>query len=458
MVLTIGVMTGNSLDAADVVLTSFDKGEIRDLAGHTILFPQKMTEDLRKIRRSVSESGAEMETVAADPFFINTVRAYSGLVARAVNELVAKSGVSRDDIAAIGFHGQTCDHFPPSVAGGKPPYTVQVADAGLVAESTGIPVIYDFRSDDVMNGGEGAPLAPVHNARISADLKRRGLFPVAFCNAGNTGNISVISEKAGKITVSGWDAGPFNHFPDYLVRLVKKEPFDKGGFFGSSGKIVPELLSDMFHGAAVTADGGNFYLKRPPKSSDPSWYRLPESWKDCVFEDALRTAEYLSAYGMVHTLCHIPEDVLMPHAFLLFGGGWKNPLAAEDFKNLLNGGGYVLPEHESVFKRIRARFERPPVVESSGAFGYDGTYMEARIFADMAYCRITGEAFSFPESTGCAFPTVAGVCVWPRKGGDLLKRLLKENGTETVAGQKGADEPPRLYGRASKGWQKRFNQ
>lgn len=456
MILTVGVMTGNSLDAADAVLTSFDNGRMRDVARHTLGFPQKLAEDLLSVRRLILRHNADMKSVSADPFFVKTVEGYTELVSRASNALIEKSGVPKEEIAAIGFHGQTCDHFPPSVAKGEPSYTVQVGDAKLLADLTGIPVIYDFRSDDIMNGGEGAPLAPVHNMHISADLKAEGMFPAAFCNGGNTGNIAVVSERGGKTVVSGWDAGPFNHFPDYLMRSVYKEPFDPDGFYGSSGRVIPDLLSDMFDSAAVTRDGGNFYLQKPPKSSDPAWYRLPDAWKAYSFEDALRTAEYLSAYGFVHTLSYIPEDIPMPRAFLLFGGGWKNPLIREDFKKLLSGEGIVLPRHESLFKRILDRFEKAPVIADSDAFGYGGTYMEARIFADMAYCRITGEPFSYPEGTGCASPTVAGLCVFPENGGGLLKRLLKEYGTETIKGQKLANDPPRLYNRAVKGWREKL--
>lgn len=159
----------------------------------------------------------------------------------------------------------------------------------------------------------------------------------------------------------------------------------------------------------------------------------------------------------MHALSFVPEDVEMPSAFLLFGGGWKNPLSLQDFKDLLNGRGPVLPEHEDAFAAVRRRFAKEPSVEWSDVFGYSGTYMEARIFADMAFCRITGEPFSYPESTGCTSPTVSGICVFPSQGGGAqLKELMRHYGTEKIAGQKGADEPPRLYNRAVRGWKKKY--
>lgn len=367
-----------------------------------------------------------------------------------------RSGCRREDIAALGFHGQTCDHFPPSIAGGEPAYTVQVGNAGLLADLTGIPVICDFRSDDIMAGGEGAPLAPVHNLHIAGDLRNKGVFPVAFCNAGNTGNISVITEdKDGKNVVRGWDVGPFNHYTDYLVRTYKGQPYDDGGRLAAGGRIVPELLRDLFDNAAVDGIGRNFYLQTPPKSSDPSWYRLTESLncRHYSFADTLRTALYLSSYAFVHSLSFVPADLRMPADFLVFGGGWKNPLALNDFKCLLRGEGLVLPEHQETFAAVQSRFERPPSVEWSDKFGYSGQYMEARIFADMAYCRIVGKPFTFPESSGCRQPVVGGVYILPSAGGNfLLTGLLETYGT---AGLNMENPAPKYWNRAVKGWQKR---
>jgi 1,6-anhydro-N-acetylmuramate kinase len=81
-----------------------------------------------------------------------------------------------------------------------------------------------------MNGGEGAPLAPMHHAHLSNQLRHVGQFPLAFCNAGNTGNISVLTTDAGgRDFVLGWDTGPFNHFSDQLMRQEKGKPFDPNG-------------------------------------------------------------------------------------------------------------------------------------------------------------------------------------------------------------------------------------
>lgn len=437
---TIGIMTGNSLDGVDVVLTEFSANEIKDLAGYTKNYPLELTLKMLKIRQLVKSVDAQVEELEQNEFFVETINEYTTLVAETINEFLAQENIAKSEIAALGFHGQTCDHFPPSIAKGQPPYTLQVGNAQLLADLTGLPVVYDFRSDDVMQGGEGAPLAPVHNLHISRDLKSKGIFPVAFCNAGNTGNIAIISEddQATSI-VKGWDVGPFNHLPDYLMRTHKNKPCDYNAEFGNQGKIVPELLGELFHNVAVDNDGKNFYLQTPPKSSDPSWYKILEclNCQKYSFEETLRTTEYLSTYAYFHTLSYVPENVKMPSDFLIFGGGWKNPLVLEDFKKLLKGKGPILEEHRNLFASICQRFTKETSVDWSDKFGYSGQYMEARIFADMAYCKIIGEPFTFPETSGCNKPTIGGIFCYPQKDS-------RQNEVE-----------PRLWNRASKGWQKK---
>lgn len=450
---TIGIMTGNSLDAADAVLSAFDEnGGVRDLASFSLPYPPELREAFLALKENI-KSYASMAVAAADPLFAGTVESYTRLAAETVNRLLEKSGADKKEVAAIGFHGQTCDHFPPSVAGAGEPYTLQVGDPRLLAVLTGIPVIYDFRSDDLMNGGEGAPLAPLHNRRIAGMMQNKGFDAVAFCNGGNTGNIAVIGREEGKEmpAVAGWDVGPFNHLPDLLMREHLGRPYDRDGAAGRDGQIRPELLRRLFNGAAVTADGENFYLRRPPKSSDPHWYR--KVYDDaCSFADNLRTAEYLSAYGFVYNLRYAPSSFPLPSLYLLFGGGWKNPLVRGDFENLLGRKGPILPEHEAVFADIFARLPQNPTVDFADKFGFSGEYMEARIFADMACCKILNRPFSLPETTGCRTPTVGGVYVLPDDDGDYpLTELLRRCGNPARP-----EKNPLLWSRAAKGWQKSF--
>ena len=404
--LCVGIMTGNSLDAVDVVLTKFENNLIEDVCGYTKDIPQNIANGFRLLKNKLSDNGGDIEQIYTDEkdFFTDIHNQYISLIAEAINEMSEQYHINKKDIDAIGFHGQTCYHLPPSVAKNESDVnTLQIGSGQMLSDLTEIPVVFDFRSDDIMNGGEGAPLAPVHNQHLAMDLQQKGVFPVVFCNGGNTGNIAIIYEDK----VVGWDVGPFNHFVDELVRNEKNENCDYDGKYGSKGKVDYNLLEKLFEESVLTQDGDNFLLRMPPKSSDPAWYNFAET--NIVFEDKVRTAEFFSAYIMVYGLKYSP--VKTPDYFLVFGGGWNNPIIRKDFERLLKGQAEVLSQHKDIFADIQNEKVK---VKWSDEFGYNGKYMEARIFADMAKCKLTNEPFSFPATSGCKSPTVGGVVVYPK--------------------------------------------
>jgi len=428
----IGVMTGNSLDAADVVLTNFYKdGRIEDVDLFSVPYPEELYKGLKDLRQFIMDNDGDMQLVAKNyADFDNVLNKYTQIVADAVNGLINKSGLTSGDIDLIGFHGQTCAHKPPSVAKGSATYTVQVGDGNRLAELTGIKVAYDFRSDDVMAGGEGAPLAPKHNQHLAEALKVKGDFPITFINGGNTSNLAHTTvDNKGNTALMGWDAGPFNHLPDYISRKYFNVPCDMNGNIGSRGKINMDLLKELFEGAAVKSDGSNFLESAPPKSSDPQWYKVTSMLDGDKIspEDKLRTVEYFAAYITYHTLGHTPDNLELPHKFAVFGGGWKNPIVKKDFESLVNGEHEcVLPGHEIWFKNINKRIGNAAEVKFSNDYGFDGTSMEARIFADMARCLITGEPFSEPSTTGVKHSVVCGIITVAGNMTDNLKKWIKE--------------------------------
>ena len=422
-----GVMTGNSLDAADVVLTRFHAdGRMSDEGFVSSPFPEELTRNLRRLRHAVEKAGGDMERVASDRLFNDVSDAYIRHVADAVSQLPA----SLDAIDAVGLHGQTCAHCPPSAASSAGAYTVQIADAAKLADLIGVTVLYDFRSDDVFAGGEGAPFAPLYFLHMAKNLRLRDAFPALTVNAGNTGNLALIYKNAqGDDAVLGWDAGPYNHFPDMLMRREKKLPYDKDGKWGRQGKVDVSLLHALFRRSAVTAGGENFLELAPPKSSDPLWYRnLPELFShDTPFVDRLRTAEYFSAYILYHTLGDIPQNVDFPDAALFSGGGRHNKIILESFEALAQGddNAPILPEHRARFHGIRKRgIFRTAFSES---VGIDGSAAEARIFAVAAHRRIIGAPFSLPSVTGCRKPTLCGLIRFPRNDGRFATANLREH-------------------------------
>lgn len=431
----IGIMTGNSLDAADCVLTRFGTdGKMTDLAADTLAYPPALKDAMRRVRDQMKKENFAVYDVVTRVSFLGIVTAYTKLLAQGVKNVLQKAGIDAKDVAAIGLHGQTCAHCPPSVAGDDLPYTVQIFHPKLLAKLTGIPVVYDFRSDDVFNGGEGAPLAPAHNLHMAQSAGLTGVC--AFANAGNTGNWAIIDGQ----TAKGFDCGPFNHFSDLLCRRFFQKDYDENGAIGAAGKIDLSLLDAFFNQSARTRNGDNFYAVKPPKSSDPQWYVLPDAALTANPFDALRTAQYAAVYGLFYNLSFAPEK---PETIVLFGGGWNNPNAAADLNALIDGNAPVLEAHKDVFKAIRDGFKSRPRVAKADAFGLNATYTEARIFADAAYRFILNEPFTFPETTGAYRPSVCGVYCVPN---EAEKYLIQD----VMPLKKEPQFAPLLYSRASK--------
>jgi anhydro-N-acetylmuramic acid kinase len=466
----IGIMTGNSMDAVDVVLTEFkDDGSIKDHFTHSKPYKKELFDALFALRIKVNEVNGRMSDLDKGPIWnglsLDDIHSqYLELVSQTVIELMDRAADCNISVDLIGSHGQTLSHYPPSIAGKKnieDIYTVQIGDGQKLSDITGLPVVFDFRSDDLMQGGEGAPLAPYHHKALALNLKDANYFPICFCNAGNTGNFSVISsdKDTADISVLGWDAGPFNYLPDQMMRRLRDKSCDFNGEVGKTGDVDLSLLELLFDTAVIDTDGNNYLALPPPKSSDGEWYTLiPELMTDTLglsFQDRLRTAEYFSAYVYFHSLQYIDDAVVTPRFFALAGGGWLNPIITEHFLALLEGDitkSPILSKHEACFARIRKRFGRECLVKPSIDFGFDGTAMEARIFAHMAVSYIQDEPFTSPSLTGCRQAVTSGVIAYPSKDLANVSDALREWMNKYKRFVSPLGETETRWSRASAGW------
>ena len=395
----IGNMTGNSMDAIDLVLTEFDGNNMQDICTFTKPYDKSMQDKIEWLRAQVfNKTKAEIENIST---FKQIHDEYVTQIADCINQMLAQNNIDKSSVDAIGFHGKTLDHNPPSKASGDNslPYTLQMGSGQMLANLTGIKVVYDFRSPYIMNGFEGAPLVAPHNAHISSIIGDG-----CYYNGGNTSNFAFISN--GKSTLSA-DAGPFNEYTDNYVRLHTDLPFDKDGQIGLKGKLNPELFQKMFD------LGRNFYQSQLPRSGDPAYYHKDKIFnlaqrQNISFEDIIHTFEFFAAYIAVHALCIVPDSIKVPTKFILFGGGWKNPVVKQSFENLLKGKSYILPEHQADFAHLKKRFSAVPVVIVSPF----GAYMEARLFADMARYKLENKVWELPEIIQSGQKIVSGlICV-----------------------------------------------
>jgi len=409
-------MTGNSMDAVDLVLTDFDGDIMTDICTFTRPYTKDMQKRVEDLRGKVFAKTAAQ--IADIPEFKSVHDDYVRQIAECINEMCKCHNIDKTTIDAIGFHGKTLDHNPPSKAkiDGTLPYTLQIGSGQMLADLTGIPVVYDFRSDPLMSGFDGAPLVPPHNAHISAS-EGDGIY----YNGGNTSNFAIITDQTAQI---GTDAGPFNEYTDNYIRQFSSESYDKDGIFGKNGKLSAKLLQKIFE------YGRPFYETPLPKSGDPAYYHKEEIFKyvqdeGIKFADAVRTFEYAAAYMAVQALTLIPDSIKIPNKIILFGGGWKNPIVRRDFADLLSQKGFILPEHQDSFAQLQMRLVGEPDIRLSGF----GDYMEARLFADLARYKLENKAWEIPEIINAGKKIICGRIATPKKErkkyNDCINRAAK---------------------------------
>lgn len=397
----IGIMTGNSLDGCDIILSAFNEKKMQDIATYSASISKKLQQDILNLKSKIQEKLPKKEELVASKEFRKVHDKYIIWIAKEIKNFLKKNELNASEIDAIGFHGQTLIHFPPSIAKNKEPFTLQMGSGKMLSNLTNIPVIYDFRSDDMMNGGEGAPLMPPHNEHIASNI---GLKNACFYNAGNTSNLAIIAD--GKL-VQGYDAGPFNEFNDKIMRNFYHKSFDKNANCGKKGALNLEILAFLFNHAAMTNLKENFLDLKPPKSADPSIYqyeKLIEFAEKYNMLDVLHTTEYFSAYVAVYALKHVNRKTI-PNDFVLFGGGWSNPICLKYFKQILEGQGVILKGHESVFKSILEKIKDKPKFHMLE----NAKYMEARLMADLAWHKINKKFWADKKVTGATRKSILGI-------------------------------------------------
>ncbi len=219
MALYIGLMSGTSLDAIDAVLIDLSPAQqAKLLAHHTERFEPALQESLKTLINS-----AQCHLSQLGQLDIRLGYAY----AQTIQRLLTIADVSAAQIDGIGCHGQTIFHEPDSAY----PFSMQIGNGNVIAETTGITTVCDFRQRDMVNGGQGAPLVPAfHAAMFGSEHKHR-----AIINIGGISNISVLT--AGKTTaVHGFDTGPGNTLMDSWSQIHLQKDYDDEGRWAKADK------------------------------------------------------------------------------------------------------------------------------------------------------------------------------------------------------------------------------
>ncbi|MFK7732370.1 MAG: anhydro-N-acetylmuramic acid kinase [Pseudomonadales bacterium] len=243
----IGVMSGTSLDGLDLVVVDLS-GQPQSLFHHHLNYDSTARAEMLALCENEHLTLESMMSADAS---------LGQLVAKGVEQLLVKADLAPEQIRAIGSHGQTIRHCPPSDPS-KPGTTLQIGDPNTIATRTGITVVGDFRRANLANGGHGAPLAPAFHAAAFSSANTR-----AIVNIGGMANISVLNAKE---VVLGFDSGPGNVLMDAWIGAQQQKSFDEDGAWASQGAVNSELLSAL--------NAHPFLKLAPPKSTGREQFNL----------------------------------------------------------------------------------------------------------------------------------------------------------------------------------------
>jgi len=343
-----GLISGTSVDGIDAAVV--DIGEsIQVVATATVPYPQ----EVRAAILSVSNAATHTATIARLNFLLGELFA----------EALRATGVSLETIQLIGSHGQTIFHEgePVEFLGRKVASTLQIGEAAIIAERTGIETIADFRPSDIAAGGKGAPLVPLLDYQL---FRHPELARVAL-NIGGIANITVIPANARAEQVIAFDTGPGNMVMDALA-----PPFDRDGERARAGRVNDALLSELL------AD--EYYRREPPKSCGREQYGAEFVQRTGI---DVATATELTVRTIALAIGRYPET----REVIVSGGGAHNQ--------------YMMERLQAVVKTR---------VTTSAEFGIDVDSKEAILFAVLAYQTHQRRAGNIPSATGARRPAILG--------------------------------------------------
>lgn len=360
----IGLMSGTSIDSVDAVAVRFSGGKITVLGSHSEAISPQLKLDIL----SLCQPGSD--TVA---LYAETDNVLGELFAQTSLNLMEQLNINPAHVVAIGSHGQTIRHQPPTKTNG---FSLQIGNPSLIAVRTKCPVVADFRRADMALGGQGAPLVPAfHHRFLHRNNSRR-----VIVNIGGIANLTLLD---GDRKCSGFDTGPGNMLLDSWCFKNRALSYDDKGAWAATGTSSKPLLKQVKQHP--------FFSMKPPKSTGREDFNL--LWLEQQIapfslqpEDIQATLTLLTANTIAEAITDLNQPV--DDVFVCGGGAFNTEL----------------------MKRLNQRLCELslPAVKSTLDIGLDPKWIEACAFAWLAKRRIENKTGNLPTVTGASKTTVLG--------------------------------------------------
>jgi anhydro-N-acetylmuramic acid kinase len=371
----IGLMSGTSMDGVDVSLIRSDGiNQFINVLDEYFEYNESLQQQLIELRNLISN--------------INDLKLYSSRLNEIEREMtlfhskivIDISSKYQDEVDFVGFHGQTIFHNP------EQKISKQLGDGKLMSQLVKKKIIYNFRQEDMINKGQGAPLTPIFHNLLSKKINENHQidFPICFLNIGGISNITKIIKKDEKLedNIEAFDSGPGNCMIDEWVRKNSKNNFDENGSIAKSGKIDQLILNQAID---------NFQIDKFDKSLDVKNFDI-SFVRGLSLEDGCATITNFTAYLIAKGIEHSNGNNIKPIKYLICGGGRRNTFLIQSIKVYLS--------HKQNIS-----------LNSIDDYSLNGDYIESQAFGYLSIRSFLNLPISYPKTTGCKTPTVGGELV-----------------------------------------------
>jgi len=366
---SLGLMSGTSMDGVDAsVIRSDGENNYEPIFDKYFEYDEVIYSDLLNLRGKINST----KDLTINSYQISELeRKITLFHAKISKEIINNAEI---DVDLVGFHGQTIFH------NAQEKISKQIGDGNLLSSLLKKDVVYNFRENDILNGGQGAPLAPIfHNLLINQNQIEK---PACVLNLGGIANISLVVSKNNE-DLKSFDVGPGNCLLDEWVRRHTKMKYDKNGEASKNGKTSEVILNQAI-------DNFDNISNKKKLSFDIKDFDL-SFVKGLSYEDGLSTLVDFTAiiiYQSTLKLINIKKDEKL--LIIVCGGGRKNI---------------------SLMDSIRKRLPKNISLKIIDDYKIDGDFIESQAFAYLAIRSALKKEISYPNTTDVQRPSMGGVLV-----------------------------------------------
>ena len=366
---SLGLMSGTSMDGVDAsVIRSDGENNYEPIFDKYFKYDEVIYSDLLNLRDKINS----IKDLTTNSYQIKELeRKITLFHAKISKETIKSAGI---DVDLVGFHGQTIFH------NAQEKISKQIGDGNLLSSLLKKEVVYNFRENDILNGGQGAPLAPIfHNLLVNQNQIEK---PACVLNVGGIANITLVVSKNNEDLIS-FDVGPGNCLLDEWVRRHTQMKYDENGKASKTGKTSEVILNQAI-------DNFDNISNQKKLSFDIKDFDL-SFVKGLSYEDGLSTLVDFTAviiYQSILKSIKIRENEKL--LIIVCGGGRKNL---------------------SLMGSIRKRLPKNISLKIIDDYKIDGDFIESQAFAYLAIRSVLKKEISYPSTTDVQKPCTGGVLV-----------------------------------------------